>query len=269
MFDIENNLIIDFHVHVFPDDVATKAIEALYSAYGLQPFADGTVNGLLQLMKKTHVDYSVIQPVATKPSSVQNINNWAGSHKEQGIISFGAIHPDFDDIESEINRIISMGIKGIKIQGNWQYTAIDDRKMYPIYEAAQEKLILMFHMGDEFSPFDIMHATPKMLANVLKDFPKLIVVGAHMGGFRMWDEVIQYLIGKDLYLDTSACKEEFMDDELLLNMIHSHGTDKILFATDLPLSNPSDDISRLIKLGLSDTELKQILGINAKMLLGL
>lgn len=261
-------MVVDFHVHAFPDHVAPKAVETLFTTYQVEPVTNGTVEGLLELMARSGVDYSVVQPVATKSSQVRSINDWAASRDDPRIVCFGGIHPDYEDVPGEIDRIIEMGIPGIKIQSNWQDVYVDDSKMYPIYEAAQGRLMVLFHSGAELTPFEDLKATPKRLAHIHKDFPNLTFVAAHMGGYRMWDEVEEYLIGKNVYLDTSACLPHDLPDERFVDMIRRHGAQKVLFATDLPLNGPVEEANRLAGMGLTDDELELIFWKNAKRLLG-
>ncbi|MGB9620731.1 MAG: amidohydrolase family protein, partial [Armatimonadota bacterium] len=205
---------------------------------------------------------------ATKPTQVRSINDWAAGRTEQGIICFGAIHPDYDDVQSEIERIISLGLPGIKIQGNWQGVCVDDPKMTPIYEATEGRLIVLFHSGEELAPFEDMRATPRRLAAVHREFPNLTMIAAHMGGYRMWDEVEDCLLGQDVYFDTSACFPKDLPDDRFLDFIRRHGAERILFATDCPFGDALDDIPRLMQLGLKDSELDLILSGNARQLLG-
>ncbi|MDH7602127.1 MAG: amidohydrolase family protein [Armatimonadota bacterium] len=259
---------VDFHVHAFPDELAQRALNHLVETYHVPAITDGTVSGLLKHMKSCGVSYSVIQPVATKPSQVKSINEWASSRKEPGIISFGAIHPDCENVAEEIDRIISLGLPGIKIQANWQGVYVDDARMYPIYEAAQRRLIIMFHAGKELAPTDEIRATPERLARVLRDFPHLTMIAAHMGGYLMWNEVEEHLLTKDVYFDTSACFCSDLPDARFLQLIRRHGAERVLFATDSPFGNAKNDIHRLLSLGLDDEELELIFWGNAKRLLG-
>jgi len=43
-------MIIDMHVHAFPDKVAAKAIESLESTYAIKCFSDGTIKSLMANM---------------------------------------------------------------------------------------------------------------------------------------------------------------------------------------------------------------------------
>lgn len=259
--------IVDFHVHAFPESIASRALETLLTAYGVPAVTDGTIEGTLRHMELTGVACSVIQPVATKPTQVRSINDWAASISDPRIVSFAGIHPDCKDVQGEIDRIVELGLPGIKIQANWQGVAADDRRMYPIYEAAQGRLIVMFHSGQELAPFQDMLATPARLAVVHRDFPRLTMIAAHMGGYRMWDEAERHLIGTDIYLDTSACFPNDLDDRRFVEMIRRHGAERVLFATDLPFGNPADDIPRLLEIGLTDDELRLIFSENARRLL--
>ncbi len=264
----QHTRIVDFHVHVFPDEVAERALQALIGAYNWEPVTDGTRAGLAAHMQRSGVGCSIVQPVATKPAQVRSINDWASSHTDPRVISFGAIHPDYEDIQGEIDRIISLGRPGIKIQANWIGRYVDDPSMFPIYESAQGKLIFTFHSGDELTPFEDKKSTPRRLANVHRLFPDLTMICAHMGGYKMWDEVEEYLLGTGVYLDTSACFPGDMPDGQLLSMIRRHGVDRIVFATDSPFGDARADIPRLLGLGLTDDELERVFWRNAEALLG-
>lgn len=259
---------MDFHVHAFPDSVAEKAVSALSQAYSMEPVVDGTISGLKQLMDSAGIHRAVVQPVATKPAQVESINNWAASVADDRITAFGSIHPDCPDIAGEIQRITDLGLPGIKIQANWQGVYVDDPKMRPIYDAAQGRLIVLFHAGAELVEFPEIRATPRRIANVIRDFPRLRAVAAHMGGYLMWDEADDCLVGKDIYFDTSACYPHQLPDERFLAMIRNHGAEKVLFATDLPLNDPAAEIYRLANIGLSDEEQRLIFSGNAERLLG-
>jgi len=55
-------------------------------------------------------------------------------------------------------------------------------------------------------------ATPERLEKIVRTFPRCKVVAAHMGGFSLWDDVERFLVGTDIYLDTSYSLD-FMDGE--------------------------------------------------------
>jgi uncharacterized protein len=195
--------IIDVHTHAWPDGVAEKAVKALMTGGPLTAFYDGTLRGLVGAMDAAHVDVSVIQPVATKPSQVIGINDWVASIASERIVPFGAIHPDLQDAAGEIARMATLGLRGFKLHPEYQGFAPDEPRLAPVYEAAiAHDMTVFFHAGaDAF--LDTVRGTPASFATVLDAFPELRIVLAHLGGFRVWNEVAELLVGRDVYLDTA------------------------------------------------------------------
>ena len=68
-------MVVDIHTHAFADKIAERAVTALAQCSGLTPCTDGTVTGIRSNMKKVGVNISVVQPVATKVSQVDIIND--------------------------------------------------------------------------------------------------------------------------------------------------------------------------------------------------
>ncbi len=89
-----------------------------------------------------------------------------------------------------------------------------------------------------------------------------------MGGYRYWKDVEKYLVGKDLYLDTSYSIKD-LGNKAMEKLIKAHGPQKILFATDSPWSDQSEEVSRIKSLNLSGKEINCILGRNAARILNL
>jgi len=261
--------LVDFHTHAFPEKVAERAVNALSAQYDLSPVAQPTVAGLLSTMDEAGVDVSVVAPVATRPDQVRSINEWAAQINSERLVCFGALHPDLEDLAAEVDRIVGSGLKGIKVQPNFQEFVPDDRRMWPAYRAAEGRLIVLFHSGQEIAPVDHVYGQPAALVNVREMFPRLTMVVAHFGGYLMWDEVRRHLVGRDLYFDTSFCSQDDMSDDEMVELIRSHGARRVVFATDFPWGRPIRDAARLGRLALRDEEKELIAWQNARDLLGL
>jgi len=57
-------VIIDFHVHCFPDKLAPRAVSQLAANAGIPPRVDGTINGLKESMKRAGISnqlFSLLQ----------------------------------------------------------------------------------------------------------------------------------------------------------------------------------------------------------------
>ncbi|WP_265445295.1 amidohydrolase family protein [Acetivibrio straminisolvens] len=262
-------MIIDFHVHCFPDKLAPRAVSQLAATAGIPPRVDGTISGLKESMKRAGVAKSVVLSIATKATQTENINNWSAEIQDEEIIAFGSIHPEYENWKTELFRIKDMGIKGIKFHPDYQNFFVDDKKMFPIYETAFELgLIVVFHAGVDIGLPAPYHATPERLEKIVRTFPGCKVVAAHMGGFSFWDDVERFLVGTDIYLDTSYSLD-FMDGEQAKRIFKNHDVSKILFATDSPWMDQEEAILKLKNLNLDKETENAILGLNAKALLGL
>jgi len=258
--------IIDFHAHIFPDKIAEAATENICKFYGLERknAEAGTLDDLKENAKAAGVDYLVVNSTATKTEQVRAINDWIASVTTDNIFGLGTLHPDYPHIEEEIQRIIRLGLKGIKLHPDFQTFDIDDKKVDRIYDAAQGVLPILIHAGDN----RFGYSSPFRIANVLKKFPRLDMVAAHLGGWSEWDDAKEHLWGKRIWFDTSISLW-FMPPEKALEIIRGHGTDKIFFGTDYPIANHKAELDRFYHLGLTQSEMEDILFNNANNFLNL
>jgi predicted TIM-barrel fold metal-dependent hydrolase len=260
--------IIDFHTHIFPDAIASRALAALLeNAPGMKPRTDGTLDGLQKSMHRNGIDTSILLPVATKPSQVETINANCLSLQSPSIIPFGSLHQDYQEFELEIGKLKKSGIKGIKLHPEYQNFYVDDKKMFPIYEALQASgLIVVFHAGKDPGPFSNDHALPTAFKNIARQFPTLKIVAAHMGGWMAWDEVEQSLGAQNIYFDTSAVYGH-LSPSGFMRLVSALGIDVILFGSDSPWFDQGKSRAWIEQLPLTDGDKEKIFFKNALMLL--
>lgn len=265
-------MIIDFHTHIFPDKIAARSIEQLESASGITASTNGTLQGLLDSMDKNGVDISVIMPVVTKPSQFETVNTFAAKVNETykgKLISFGGIHPDSYDYRTELDRIKELGIQGIKLHPDYQGVMIDDKRYIDIIRYADELgLIILVHAGIDIGLPNPVHCPPKKIKKVIEEIKPGKLILAHMGGWKQWEEVYEFLAGEDVYMDTSFTFD-YIEEEMFLKLLAKHGCDKVLFATDSPWSNSKKTADVIRKLPIADEQKKSILFRNAGQLLKL
>jgi predicted TIM-barrel fold metal-dependent hydrolase len=264
-------MIVDFHTHIFPDELAKRAMDALTSDLitPLQPVADGTHAGLIRHMDLSGVDISVAQPVVTKQSQTVRLNEWARSIQSERLISFGGIFPYTDDYRRDIDLVVSMGLKGLKFHPEYQQFIIDEPWALKVYDYALSRgLILLFHAGMDVGFHPPYKSSPKRFRHVVDAMRGGVIVAAHLGGHQEWDDVERYLIGTNICLDTSM-GFEYYPREVFVRIARAHGADKILFGSDSPWSDAKTEIEHLRALPLSDGEKDMILSGNARSLLGM
>lgn len=256
--------IIDVHTHIFPDKIAQKAVEAIGSYYGVKMARQGTVDDLLKNGQRIGVDYYIVHSSATQLEQVRPINDYISSvqSSDSRFIGFGSLHRSLPDINAEVESMIAAGLNGVKLHPEFQGFNIDDEEMLPVYRAIEGKLPVMIHMGDENSTA----SSPLRLSKIIDLFPRLVVIAAHFGGYRMWDEACEYLIGRNIYMDTSSSLY-FLSPERAEEMIRKHGVEKMLFGSDYPMWDHEEELERFLRLNLSEKERKMILFENACKLL--
>ena len=283
---IQNYFIIDSHCHVYPERIAAKAVESTDHFYNTHAHGQGTVSDLLAVGEAAGCDGYVIQSVASTPHHVESINRFIAtaiaadiSEAESGghsgkLTGLGTLHPDHPDLRGAVCDIISHGLHGVKLHPDMQKFHIDDERAYPIYQLCVEyDLPILMHMGDP--RFDYSH--PDRLHRVLTDFPTLVVVGAHMGGWANWDYACDRLSDfQNLYVDTSSSMATAVKDYGIephvtsltpahpAALIRRWGAEKVLFGTDYPMWSQADDLSVFFEMGLTEDENRMILAENAK-----
>lgn len=264
-------MVIDFHTHAFPDELAKKAIPKLAANGNIANVGDGTVRSLLTEMGRSGVDRAVILNIATNAKQQTNVNNFAIATKNTypRLYTLGSIHPDSENIESEAKRMKEAGIRGIKIHPDYISTFIDDPKMDRVYAACvANDLFVASHSGWDFVSPDVIHCTPERIVNVLDRFPTLRFVAVHMGANTLWDDTERLLIGrKNLWIDTSLASPFKLDKKQAERMLLGHDPDHILFGSDFPWFSEKDSLDYLDSLNIPESLKKKIRGENALALM--
>ena len=284
--DRGGTMIIDFHTHTFPEKVSAKVVDHLGKVAHIKPFTDGSLDGLRNSMETGHVNYSVNLPVMTSPDQVETINSSIIASNEiwdkHGIISFGGLHPVYENYKAELRRLRENHVPGIKLHPAYQNIDLDDIRMMRIIDYASEQgLIVSIHAGIDIGIYDHNYSSVSHIIKIMDEVHPDKLVLAHMGNWGCWDEVEEYLTGAPLWLDTSFSigpitpnpeQDEtpyscILDDDAFLRIIRKHGSDKILFGTDSPWKDQKDYVERIQTLSLTDNEKRQIFSENAISLL--
>lgn len=257
--------IIDCHCHIYPDKIAEKAVESIGDFYDLPMCYDGRSSTLINKSSEIGVVHNVIFSVATTPQQVASINKFISKCVEEGEGRFsglGTLHPEIVDIDEEILNIKKLGLKGVKLHPDFQKFKIDDERLFGIYEACSDELPIMLHTGDYRYDF----SNPERMAAVLDKFPDLTVIGAHFGGWSLWEEAADILCGyKNFYVDCSS-SFHWLKPEKTKELIRKYGADKIVFGTDFPMWSYKEEYEYFCNLNLTEEENCRILYKNAQQL---
>lgn len=255
---------IDAHCHIYPEKIAKLAVDHTDNFYSENSFNKGTIEDLISASDKVGIDKCVIQSVATTPKQVQSINKFisdsVNSYQDR-FIGLGTIHPRSLDIEGDIEHLIELGLKGIKIHPDIQDFKVDDEGYKQAYKICEKKgLPVLMHTGD--NRYD--NSNPNRLIPILNEFKNLTVVGAHFGGWSIWEEASEkYKNYDNFFVDTSS-SFHYINLDTAKRIIDNYGVDKLMFATDYPMWNAQNEIDTLLKLNLTEEDYIKIFSTNAK-----
>ena len=259
--------LIDIHTHIYPNSIARKAAASIRDFYQLDTREmDGTADTLLCKGDEAGIDRFVVLPVAVRPDKVRSINEFilAETARQPRFIGFGTIHAGMDAIADEARYILDKGLKGIKMHPDTQEFTIDDPRLFPALEEIQGKIPVIFHMGDP----RYYYSHPSRLRKVLDLFPKLDVIAAHFGGYRMFHTARELLWDTNCIFDVSSAMM-FMEQGEPEKYINLYGAERMAFGTDYPLWDPAVETRRFLELKLTDEQFEQIGHKTAERILGL
>jgi len=259
--------VVDFHAHIFPDALATRAIETLAAGTDeAKPHTDGRLSGLLDSMDRAGIDHSVICSIATKPAQFDPILKWSVQIQSERITPLASVHPTDPELCNRPAQIKAAGIKGIKLHPYYQDFFLDDEKLYPFYQAvSDEGLLLVSHTGFDIAFPRVRRCDPVRISQLLRDFPRLLLITTHLGGWMDWDEVERHLIGHPVYMEISFAHT--LDQIRMRDMLQRHPQEYLLFGTDSPWNDQAATLSHIRALGLEPAREAALLGGNAWRLL--
>jgi hypothetical protein len=149
--------------------------------------------------------------------------------------------PDPNDVTGSVRGLRreyeEFGIKatGVFPAGTFPQVAIDDAKMYPIYQTCVDLDIPIFCTAGvpgprlKFAPQEV-----SKIDVVMYDFPDLVFVTRH--GCEPWEKLAWKLMLKwpNLYYSTSAFAPKHYPQEII-NYANTRGADKIIYAGYFPM----------------------------------
>ncbi|MBR0536411.1 MAG: amidohydrolase [Clostridia bacterium] len=260
--------IIDAHCHIFPDKLSVTATQNTQKFYDIPHTAYyGSVNSLLEQCEQSGVSQCVVAMVATNPRQPQKLSHFVADQMKlhpDRFIGFGAVHPESKTLTEDVKLVKELNLKGIKTHPDIQGFKADCDGYKKIYDLCSELNIpVLMHTGD--SRYD--NSNPDRIANILENFPKLTVIGAHFGGWSLWQEAAEKLHKYDNFFVDTCSSLYLLSDTDAKKIINKYGEDKVIFGSDYPIWKQADEIERFLSFGYSDQTLEKIFAKNIEGLL--
>ena len=299
--------IIDAHVHTYRSrEIGRQAMMGTgHTDYG------GTVDELLALMARAGIQKAVMVnmtpvvemsdaalaklPADLSPAQraqaeddirrqmigrLQRRNDWtcevARQHPQ--LVAFISLDPSMSEQElvAEIDLRREQGADGIKLHPANQRFYPNDRRLWPVYDRAQELgLPIIFHSGTfPLGQQTTDYAHPKHFPDVLAAFPRLTAVMAHLafGDFAACADLARAY--PNVFFDCCGVingteKQPALGDEAAAAALRQVGTERVMFGSDYPWYDPVLDAARIQRLPLADAEKRALLHGNAQRILAL
>jgi predicted TIM-barrel fold metal-dependent hydrolase len=278
---------IDFHTH----PVLIREFADTYPNYRRVAREVFQIGNNFQPLETFHlqmdvagIEKAVLLPIACERarkdavSSNEQVAELCGMSKR--FIGFASVDPVKKAAVKELESAVKgLGLKGLKLDAALQDFRLNDRKVFPVYEAACALGIpLLVHTGMSWAPeTPLGHGQPLLLEEAIRKFPRLNFVLAHYGWPWVWEATALALKYPNVYLDTSCLyydsPKEFyqfvFSKQIPTTIIERSLRDKVVFGSNYPRVEIRNMVHALKSLLLTESCLKKILRENAEKLLGM
>jgi predicted TIM-barrel fold metal-dependent hydrolase len=251
-----------------------------------------SVDKLVQDMDRAEVDkvcimgYVMMSWNSYKPDLVEYIASAIEKYPNR-LLGFVTVDPlgNLKAVE-EIERAATLfGFRGVKLLPAYNCVAPNDRRIWPIYEKAQEmNLPVLVHTGQASFPAGktLEYTNPLLLEDVALDFPDLRIIAAHVGG--LWSNEALTLLRRfeNTYTDLAYwIHEPFFRLVQILVWAKKIGVlSRVLWGSDYPECDFAPEIEMYRRVPdyttrhelepfITQEDIDWILGENAGKLLGL
>lgn len=258
--EVKKYRIIDAHAHIFPRKIADNATTSIGRFYDLHMESCGMSEKLIESGSKIGVEKYLVCSAATTPHQIASINNFLAQEcaEHSSFVGFGTTHPDSESVEEDIESIKALGLRGVKLHPDFQKFDADSPEAFKIYEIIEGDLPLLIHCGD--NRYD--HSAPNRIANIHKNFPKLMIFASHLGGYQRWDEAEACLAGKENIRFDVSSSMAFMSPERVAQLVRRYGVENCFFGSDFPMWSHEEELERFFALGFNEAENQMILAEN-------
>jgi len=192
--------------------------------------------------------------------------------------------PTHPDAARTVRGFRGLGLSAVKLYAPAYRVYLNDRVVYPIYEAAAESnLPIIIHFGITVGTFnDLMFANPLALSAPGRDFPEVTFIIAHFGAGFLREAMFLAYHTDNICVDTSGTNNwrlyvpgEPALEQVFRDALRTFGARRILFGTDSTIMSGyrkmivEEQIGVLDRLDLSDEDRGLILAGNARRIFGM
>jgi len=229
--------IIDFHVHLFPDQLFRAIWKAFERDYSWGVTYHLYTPEVIRFLRTRGVEKIVFSNYAHREGIAPSLNDWNLKLLEQdsNLYCFAAFHPGDPGYLNPLKEILAHPrVLGCKLQLLVQRFYPHDDRLNPLYQAVIEAgKRMLIHAGT--GPVGNEFVGISQFRKLMKRFPELKVNVPHLG--EMETESFFDLLGEypGLYLDTAFAlfQREMRTDAVEADTLLRH-QDRIVYGSDFP-----------------------------------
>lgn len=293
---------VDAHVHVYADAEAGARAKREYEIweYGPRPgvafsSATGTLDELVRAYEETPITRSVVAHIfdphvggagnkymvgdtqwlretAGEAMMAQNLALLEAAHKCAGVEVLVSVDPRLvskSAMEEHFRQVLRAGAKGVKLHPILQGLPVSDPCLARLYEWCSETgLPLLVHSGRSVP--GVAPVSPGVFTDVLKKWPRLTLVLAHLGGGQWRESQAVAEAFANVYFDLSEIIEWVGAPGAptvagLTQLIRAVGPNRVMFGSDFPWYDPRRSAAWLCRYGgLDPGEVNAVMGETAR-----
>jgi predicted TIM-barrel fold metal-dependent hydrolase len=192
----------------------------------------------------------------TIPKGNEHVYSLAKSLPENVIQFFWVTKAQVDELDTKFKK---MNFKGLKLHQCWEYFKIESGYFKKVTEwATSHEMPLFIHL---YSYKDVAD-----LIGYIKHNQDITLINGHLFGLELFVKENKETL-KNVYFDVS--NNCFISQERFKKALDHFGSNKLLMGSDVPYGENSLEnvINRIKDLNITDSQKKEILGENMKMLL--
>jgi predicted TIM-barrel fold metal-dependent hydrolase len=177
------------------------------------------------------------------------------------LIGYARLHPQVKGKAIALleEAVLDMNFKGLKMHPESLTThPYHEASLALIRKAGELRIPTLFHCGDESM------SLPLQIARAAELCPESKIILGHMGGYFHLDDAIRMAEKyENLILETSATPYP----DKIREAVKRIGAHRVLYASDGPGCNPALEVKKIEHAGLSDSEMRLVMGENILQLL--
>jgi predicted TIM-barrel fold metal-dependent hydrolase len=220
---------------------------------------------IVRLLDEAQISRAVIMTYRDAPGPEERVLEYVAEAVQKypdRLIAYARMNPRFGDEAVELfdRAIRDYKMKGLKLHPvGYVMHPTSEQTLNLIRHAAELNVPTLFHCGDE------EFTMPLQIAEAASMVPEAKIILGHMGGyFHVKDAIRVAKRHPNLILETSAMPYP----KLIKEAVDALGAERILFASDGPGCDPSIEVEKVRRAGLTSEQEALIFSGNTERLLG-